>query len=106
MLSQQAQAYCIQNGLNFLDLAGTPLPDLSTTPAGNVRRTPAPFRRESAESHREIEAGALLPNVSGGEVCREVGRRNVIAAIFQRCANAIVALADGGVGQTGGVEVV
>lgn len=22
MLSQQAQAYCIQNGLNFLDLAG------------------------------------------------------------------------------------
>jgi hypothetical protein len=42
----------------------------------------------------------------GGEVDGDVGRRNVIAAIFQRGAIGVAALADGGVGQTGGVEVV
>jgi hypothetical protein len=35
-----------------------------------------------------------------------VGRRNVIAAIFQGGAEAVAALVDGCVGQTDGVEVV
>jgi hypothetical protein len=61
---------------------------------------------ENSEGHGQIEAGALFANVGGREINGDVGGRNIAAAVFERGANAIAALAHGGVGQADGVEVI
>ena len=61
---------------------------------------------ENAERHRQIEAGAFLPDVGRREVNGDVGGRNVVAAILQSRANALAALPHRGIGQADGGEVV
>ena len=61
---------------------------------------------DDAEGHGQVESGAFFLDVGGGEVDGDVGGGNVVAAVLQRGADAVAALADGGVGQADGVEVV
>jgi hypothetical protein len=61
---------------------------------------------DDAEGHGQVESGTFFLDVGGGEVDGDVRGRDVVAAILQRGADAVAALADGGVGQADGVEVV
>ncbi len=61
---------------------------------------------DDAQRHGQVEARTFLLDVGGSEIDCDVGRRNVVAAILQRRAHAVAALADRGIGQADGVEVV
>ncbi len=61
---------------------------------------------DDAESHGQVESGAFFFDVGRGEVDGDVRGGNVIAAVLQRGADAVAALAHRGVGQADGVEVV
>jgi hypothetical protein len=61
---------------------------------------------EDAESHRKIEAGAFFADVGGGEVNGYVSERDIVAAILESGANAVAALANRGIGEADGVEVI
>ena len=61
---------------------------------------------DDAEGHGQVESGAFLLDVGGGEIDGDVRGRDVVAAVLQRGADAVAALAHGGVGQADRVEVV
>src|ERR1035441_5722884 len=66
----------------------------------------AAISADDAEGHGKVESRAFFFDVSRGEVDGDVRGGNVVAAVFQRGADAVAALADGGVGQADRVEVV
>jgi len=59
-----------------------------------------------AERHGQVESQTFFLDVGGGEVDGDMRGRDVVPAVFQRGADAVTALAHGGVGQANGVEVV
>ena len=61
---------------------------------------------DDAEGHGEVESRAFFFDVGRGEVDGDMRGRDVVAAVFQRGADAVAALADSGVWQADGVEVV
>src|ERR1700733_1633111 len=61
---------------------------------------------EDADGHGEIEAGAFLLDVGWCEVDGDVRGRDVEAGVFDSGADAVAALAHGGVGKADGVEVI
>ena len=61
---------------------------------------------KDAERHRQIESRSLFLHVRGSQIDRDVSGRNVVAGILQRRANPLAALANGGIGQAHGREVV
>src|SRR5579863_4912297 len=61
---------------------------------------------DDAEGHGQVESGTFFLDVSGGEIDGDLRGWDVVAAIFQRGADAVTALPDGGVGQADGVEMV
>src|ERR1700687_1047576 len=48
----------------------------------------APVRTDDAEGHGQVESGTFFLNVGGSEVDGDVRRRDIIAAVFQRGADA------------------
>ncbi len=63
-------------------------------------------RRQDADGHGQVEAGALFLDVGGGEVDGDVRRRHVEPGVLDGGADAVAALAHGGVGQADGMEVI
>lgn len=61
---------------------------------------------ENADGDRQIEAGALFTDVSGGEIDGDVRGRDQVAGVLDSGTDAIAAFADGGIGKTDGVEVI
>jgi hypothetical protein len=61
---------------------------------------------QNAERHGQVEARTFLANVGRRQVDGDLGRRNVVAAIFQRRAHPVAAFADGRVRQADRVKVV
>ncbi len=61
---------------------------------------------DDAERHGQVESRAFFLYVGGREIDGDLRGRNVVAAILQRGAHAVAALAHRGVGQADGVEVV
>ena len=61
---------------------------------------------DDAESHRQVESGAFFLDVGGCEIDGDVRGRDVVAAVFQRGADAVAAFAHSCVRQADGVEVV
>jgi hypothetical protein len=54
----------------------------------------------------KVEAGAFLPFVGRRQIKGDLGGWNVIAAVFQRRADAVAAFADGSILQSDSVKVV
>ncbi len=63
-------------------------------------------RAEDSDRDGQVEAGAFLLQVGGSEIDGDVRGRNEIAGVLDGGADAIAALAHGGVGKADGVEVV
>ena len=61
---------------------------------------------DDTEGHRQVESGSFFLNVGGSEIDGDMRGRNVVSAVFEGGANAVAALADGGVGEADGVEVI
>src|ERR1700756_3595156 len=61
---------------------------------------------DDAERHGQVEPGTFFLDVGRGKVDSDVGGRNVVAAVFQRGADAVASFAHSCVGQADGVEVV
>ena len=59
---------------------------------------------EDADGDGEIEAGAFLLDVGGGEVDGDAGGRKVEAGVPDGGADAVAGFADGGVGEADGAE--
>ncbi len=66
----------------------------------------SPVSAENTERDGEVETGAFLFDVGGREVDGDEGGRNQVAGVFDGGADAVAALAHGGVGESDGVEVV
>src|ERR1019366_8237062 len=60
---------------------------------------------ENSDGDGQIEAGASLLDVGRGQVDGDAGGRNVEAGVLDGGAHAVAGLADGGVGQADGVEL-
>src|SRR5712692_11992187 len=73
---------------------------------GNLLFVQSPVGTQDSERHGQVEARALLANVCRSEVNGDLSGRDVVAAVFQRRAYAVTALAHGRVGQADGVEVI
>ena len=72
---------------------------------GDVLDVQAAVGAEDADGDGQVEAGAFLLNVGGGEVDGDAGGRNVEAGVLDGGADAVAGLADGGVGQADGGEL-
>ncbi len=73
---------------------------------GNIFLGETAIGSDNAEGHGKVESGTFFLDVGGSEVDGDMRGRDVVAAVFQRGADAVAALADGGVGQADRVEVV
>src|SRR5208337_2257834 len=61
---------------------------------------------QNAQRHRQVETGPFFANVGRRQIDRDLGGRNVVAAVLQRRPHPVPAFADRGVGQPDRVKVV
>src|SRR5271157_4212790 len=74
--------------------------------AAQVGRGQCAISAQDADGDGQIEAGAFLFQVGGGQVDGDVGGRYQVTGVLNGGADAVAALAHRGVGQADGVEVV
>jgi hypothetical protein len=89
---------------------GRTLPSRPSSPhhqeARNLADLESSVGAKDAKGDGKVEPGAFLLDVGGSEVDGDVRWRNQVAGVLDSSADAIAALAHGGVGQPDGVEVV
>ena len=71
-----------------------------------VAQLQAAIRTQNPDCHGQIEAGAFFLQIGGRQVNGDLRRRNIEAGIFDGGADAVAALAHGGVGQTDRMKAV
>ena len=73
---------------------------------GDLLLVESPVRSQNAERHGKVKTGAFFTNIGGRQVDCYVGGGNIVATIFQSCADAVATLAHRSVRQADCVEIV